>query len=232
MAVRETRVLELSRADFLALVGRYPELLLRVTRAIIAHAWEPRPDAGEVATVAVIPQSPDVDVAAFTHTLVAELSRWGRAGLLRGRDAAAALAGESVSSRLALVEAEHDQVVYECDWASPSPDDALHVGEGLDRLPIDADDHVARLEAGARAPPRRRTNSSTRGAVTCTPTNVKVNAKMTIASRKLAIGPAATMAAARRQRLGLEGALALGRRHALPGLPWRARWRCSRHRGT
>ena len=38
------------------------------------------------------------------------------------------------------------------------------------------------------------TSSSTRGAVTCTPTTVKVTAKMTIASRKLAIGPAATMA--------------------------------------
>ena len=40
--------------------------------------------------------------------------------------------------------------------------------------------------ASAAAP--SGTNSSTRGAVTCTPTNVKVSAKMTIASMKLAIG--------------------------------------------
>ena len=47
--------------------------------------------------------------------------------------------------------------------------------------------------AASAAPPG--TSSSTRGAVTCTPTTVNVNAKMTMASRKFATGPAATMAA-------------------------------------
>ena len=61
------------------------------------------------------------------------------------------------------------------------------------------------------------TSSSTRGAVTWMPTNVNVTAKMTMARMKLAIGPAATIAARAASDLFVEGAGLLVGGHALQG---------------
>ena len=101
----------------------------------------------------------------------------------------------------------------------------------LDRLPVDGDDQVAGLEAGRGGRPVRH-SSSTRGAVTCMPTTVKVTAKIDNRQQEIGDRPGRDDGRPRRQRLGLERARPLVRRHAAPARPATARWRCSRHPGT
>ena len=113
-----------------------------------------------------------------------------------------------VSSAPAAVDLEGQLAI------GAAADDALHVGECLDRLAVDADDHVARLEAGARGRPA--------GHQLVDPRRGHLHAHKRERQRENDDGQDEVRYRAgrhdgrpRRQRLGLEGAGALVRRHAL-----------------
>ena len=76
-------------------------------------------------------------------------------------------------------------------------DDALHVGEALDLTAVDRNDQVARRETPPPSAALSGRTVSTRAEMICLPNAIATAAKMTIARMKLAIGPAATIAARR-----------------------------------
>lgn len=113
VAIRESRVLELARADFQEILARHPDSLVQITYQIIRRARAPVAAQDPVATVGVIPASPRVEIDRFSEALVAALSEWGSVGLLRPRDVLGPTGNETLNDNLSLLEQEHDRVVYQ-----------------------------------------------------------------------------------------------------------------------
>ena len=112
-AVRESRVLELSRSDFLAVVAQYPDVLFGLTDEIIRRRTETPPSAYEVTSVALIPKSPKVDIDRFAQSLRLQLKEWGSTGLMRERDAPDPLWGDALGEALIRFERSHERVLYQ-----------------------------------------------------------------------------------------------------------------------
>ena len=112
-AVRESRVLELLRSDFLAVVAQYPDVLFGLTDEIIRRRTEPLPSAYEVTSVALIPKSERVDLDRFAQSLRTQMTEWGTTGLMRERDAPAPLAADALGETLMRFERSHERVIYQ-----------------------------------------------------------------------------------------------------------------------
>jgi NTE family protein len=128
VAVRDSVLVEFSRADFEALLARHPQLSIGFTRQMIRRLQTEhlrRPSAAPV-TVGLLPVSPGVDIAAFARTLAGHLARHGRvtrvdAAALNATVGAGASDDAASSERVAVVldalEARHDFVLLVADAA-------------------------------------------------------------------------------------------------------------------
>lgn len=112
VAVRESRVLELSRSDFLAVVAQHPEVLFALTDEIIRRRTEAAPDRDAPTSIALIPQSPRVDLDRFAGALRTQMEVWGKTGLLRERDVSVR-AGDALSEVFNRFERGHQRVIYQ-----------------------------------------------------------------------------------------------------------------------
>ncbi|MFO0575782.1 MAG: cyclic nucleotide-binding and patatin-like phospholipase domain-containing protein [Polyangia bacterium] len=112
VAVRESRVLELARSDFLAVVAQHPEVLFALTDEIIRRRTEVSPGLDAPTSVALIPQSPRVDIDRFASALRTQLEVWGKTGLLRERDVPAR-AGDALGETLNRFERGYERVIYQ-----------------------------------------------------------------------------------------------------------------------
>ena len=104
VAVRESKVLELSRSDFLAIVAQHPEVMFGLTDELIRRRTEAPPSPYDVASVALIPKSPKVDLDRFVQSLRASLMTFGSVGVMRPADA-----GRPTREALADVFARFEQ---------------------------------------------------------------------------------------------------------------------------
>lgn len=112
VAVRESKVLELARSDFLSIVAQHPEVMFGLTDEIIRRRTEGQPGAYDVASVALIPHSPKVDMQRFAQSLRANLMAYGAAGVLRQQDAGRPVR-DSFGEIFARFEQAHDWVIYQ-----------------------------------------------------------------------------------------------------------------------
>ena len=130
-AVRDSVLVGFTSAEFDALVARRPHVLRHVMRNIVERHRRPAlatPSSGRVATVAVVPVSPGVQIAEFTDRLAAQLSAFGPVMRLTAHDVDARMAepgiaqapeGAVESERLLAwlegQEGNHRFLVYETD---------------------------------------------------------------------------------------------------------------------
>jgi NTE family protein len=151
VAVRDSVLVEFSKADFEALLAQHPQLSIGFTRQMIRRLQTEhlrRPSAAPV-TIGLLPVSPRVDIDAFARALAEQLARHGRVTRM---DAAAldaavgagastdAAAGERVAVALDALEAQHDFVLLVADaapgvWSERvvrNSDEILLVADALD----------------------------------------------------------------------------------------------------
>ena len=112
VAVRQSRVLELARADFLAIVAQQPEVLFGLTDALVRRRSEALPGDSTATTVAIIPQSPKVDANDFARALWGKMIQWGRTGLLSEKDALGRAAGDARTEMFSRFERRNERVLY------------------------------------------------------------------------------------------------------------------------
>ncbi len=114
IALRDSEIARLSKRSFDRVFGRHPAAMLKVAQVMVQrleHATlAPRGRSPGPRSIAIIPQSIEVDVASFAVALVDALRRNGRAELVwsvRGAD--------HTSHWFHKVEASNDYVVYVAD---------------------------------------------------------------------------------------------------------------------
>lgn len=112
VAVRESKVLELSRADFLSVVAQHPEVMFGLTDEIIRRRVEGQPSAYDVSSVALIPHSRGLDLDRFVQSLRANLMAFGPVGVLRQSDAGRPIR-DSFGEVFARFEQAHDWALYQ-----------------------------------------------------------------------------------------------------------------------
>ncbi len=137
VALRDSVLARLDRADFDALVGRHPALALALARHVLARPAVAAGAAGAAerpVTMALLPNTAGVDALEFAHRLAAALQPMGRAAVVGaaridhdlGRagiarsDAADAEANRRIALQLDAIEAAHDFVLLVGD-AAPTP---------------------------------------------------------------------------------------------------------------
>ena len=129
--MRDTVLIELSYAEFEALIARHPRLLRQLTSRALERADRPVKQAnatGRIVTIAVVAASSGMPVGEFTTRLAAQLERLGpllrldskRVDALMGQPGIASAADTSpgVERLLAWLEAreaEHRFLIYEAD---------------------------------------------------------------------------------------------------------------------
>ena len=121
VAVRESKVLELLRSDFLSIVAQHPEVMFGLTEELIRRRIEGPPSAYDVTSVAVIPKSGAVDIDRFVASLRGNLMAFGSVGVMRQSDASKPSRG-SPAEVFARFEQAHNWVVYQgtsepSDWS-------------------------------------------------------------------------------------------------------------------
>jgi NTE family protein len=117
LAVRDTVLARLARETFDRLSLSHPDLLLRISRLLVARLESVSRHGGAPAarSFALVPQSIEVDVGAFGAEFVAALRRFGRAELVWSVRGA-----EHTSGWFHEIEHANDFVVYVADpFASP-----------------------------------------------------------------------------------------------------------------
>jgi NTE family protein len=172
VAVRDTRLVRLSRAAFERIVQQCPGAMLLVTRRLVRRLQQanrgPRTQT-PLATIALVPLDASVDPVALGHTLVGALGALGTATLVTrarvdaelGKEVTSADAGEGrLIAWLDGLERDHRYVVYADDARTPvwtercarQADRLLFVANG-DRAPAAAME--ATVQRLARVPARR-----------------------------------------------------------------------------
>lgn len=111
VAVRESKVLELSRSDFLSIVAQHPEVMFGLTDELIRRRTEAPPSPYDVASVALIPKSPKVDLDRFVQSLRASLMTFGSVGVMRPADAGRPTR-EALADVFARFEQAHNWALY------------------------------------------------------------------------------------------------------------------------
>ena len=173
VAIRRSRVLELSGESFLRVLERYPAELLALTRRIVQRAARP-PASSPIRRVAVLPLDKGLDLAWLVEALAEALSGFGTTARL-GRALALAQAGKrgivntvpQLSAPflewLAAQERTHDFVVYEAmhqlgEWTRrclAQADLVLLVGSaGGSPEPTPLENEVLGADAGVTLAPR------------------------------------------------------------------------------
>ena len=125
VAVRDSRLVRLTRSAFERIVHRCPAAMLRVTQRLVhrlqrtTHAPRAKPT---VATVALVPLDPSIDAAAWAATLAAALGPDGRVPLVTRARAEEAIGGAISADRsdrltewLDRLELEAPLIVYAAD---------------------------------------------------------------------------------------------------------------------
>lgn len=112
VAVRESKVLELARLDFLSIVAQHPEVLFGLTDELIRRRAEGQPSAYDVSSVALIPKSAKVDISRFVQSLRANLMGFGAVGVMRQQDAGRPR-GDSFGEVFARFEQAHNWILYQ-----------------------------------------------------------------------------------------------------------------------
>ena len=116
-ALRDSEVLRLSAQHLEAVGAQFPEALVALSRMALRRATEPRAGLGhDVAprTIALLAQSPGVDLEAFARTLSLALGRYGKVRRLGHQDAGLNPA------QYQAIESEARFVVYVADGESES----------------------------------------------------------------------------------------------------------------
>jgi Cyclic nucleotide-binding domain len=144
-ALRDSELLRLRAEAFEALLDRYPQLVLQLTRQLagrLAHGLRPTPPRPGPRTLALLPLGPEPPAAPFARELARALGRLvPRVAVLTAGEA-----DSGSSERLDALERTHDLVLYLAE-PGPSP---------WTRLCLRQADQVLLLDRASRGASRRR----------------------------------------------------------------------------